>query len=139
MCYYLNVHFQGQRINSMGDGGAFTPRKKLPQPDADHSPPSTADVKNEWNYISTPPSCLHIGHRDNFTLCMYHKKYQLAQKNPLEKFSEEISLCPLYNPSTPSLTHGSSRKVDSFSRNPFLLPIMKVQFCCHTSAPYISK
>lgn len=82
-------------FNSMGDGGTLTPCKKLPQPDADHSPPSTADVKNEWNYISTPLSCIHIGHRDNFTLCMYHKMYQLAHRNSLEKISEEINLCSL--------------------------------------------
>jgi len=28
----------------MGDGGTLIPCKKLPQPDADHSPPFTADV-----------------------------------------------------------------------------------------------
>lgn len=72
-------------FNSMGDGGTLTPCKKLPKPDVDNSTLSTADVKNEWNYISTPPSCLHVGHRDNFTLCMYHKKCQVAQRNPLEK------------------------------------------------------
>jgi hypothetical protein len=79
----------------VGDGGALTPYKKLPQSDADHSPPSTVDVKKEWNYISTPPSCLHVGHRDNVTFCMHHKKYQLAQRNPVEKISEEMNLCPL--------------------------------------------
>jgi hypothetical protein len=26
--------------------------------EADHSPPSTADIKNAWSYTSTPP-CLH--------------------------------------------------------------------------------
>ena len=33
-----------QTFNSMGDGGTLIPCKKLPQPDADHSPPFTADV-----------------------------------------------------------------------------------------------
>jgi hypothetical protein len=38
---------------------------------ADHSPPSSAEVNNAWNYTSTPhlPSrCdAHLKHRDNFT------------------------------------------------------------------------
>jgi len=27
--------------------------------EADHSPPSSAEIKNVWNYTSTPPICLH--------------------------------------------------------------------------------
>jgi len=27
--------------------------------EADNSPPSSAEVKSEWNYTSTPPICLH--------------------------------------------------------------------------------
>jgi hypothetical protein len=27
--------------------------------EADHSPPSSAEVKNAWIYTSTPPTCLH--------------------------------------------------------------------------------
>jgi hypothetical protein len=27
--------------------------------EADHSPPSSAEVKNVWSYTSTPPVCLH--------------------------------------------------------------------------------
>jgi hypothetical protein len=49
----------------MGTGGSFPGGK------ADHSPPSSAEVKNEWSYISTPQYvfmawCL-VKHRDNFT------------------------------------------------------------------------
>jgi hypothetical protein len=32
---------------------------KRPGGEADHSPPSSADVKNAWSYTSTPPVCLH--------------------------------------------------------------------------------
>jgi hypothetical protein len=32
----------------------------------DYSPPSIADVMNEWSYTSTPPICLH-GFYMNFT------------------------------------------------------------------------
>jgi hypothetical protein len=28
--------------------------------EADHSPPSSAEVKNEWMYTSTPPTRLHV-------------------------------------------------------------------------------
>jgi hypothetical protein len=59
---------------------------KQPGYEADHSPPSIADVKNVWNYTYTPPICLHgmvlnlamdsfmtwylVKHRDNFTLTL---------------------------------------------------------------------
>jgi hypothetical protein len=32
---------------------------KWPGGEADHSPPSSAEVKNAWSYTSTPPICLH--------------------------------------------------------------------------------
>jgi hypothetical protein len=35
--------------------GAVTPGVKWPGRKADHSPPSSADVKNEWSYNSAPP------------------------------------------------------------------------------------
>jgi hypothetical protein len=28
--------------------------------EADHSPPSSAEVKNTWSYTSHPPTCLHV-------------------------------------------------------------------------------
>jgi hypothetical protein len=44
---------------------------KQPGREADHSPPSSAEVKNAWSYTSTPQYlfmgwCL-VKHRDNFT------------------------------------------------------------------------
>jgi hypothetical protein len=44
---------------------------KRPGHEADHSPPTSAEVKNAWSYISTPlyvfmAWCL-VKHRDNFT------------------------------------------------------------------------
>jgi hypothetical protein len=38
-----------------------------PDREVDHSPPSSAEVKNEWSCISTPFICLHGMDRDNFT------------------------------------------------------------------------
>jgi len=34
--------------------GAFFLRIKRPRREADHSPPSSAELKNEWSYTSTP-------------------------------------------------------------------------------------
>jgi len=39
---------------------------KQPKHEADHSPPSSVEVKNEWNYASAPPICLYGTVRDNF-------------------------------------------------------------------------
>jgi hypothetical protein len=35
------------------------PRVKRPEREADHSPPSSAEVKNAWSYTSTPPIRLY--------------------------------------------------------------------------------
>jgi hypothetical protein len=35
--------------------GALSLGIKLPGREANHSPPSSAEVKNAWSYISTPP------------------------------------------------------------------------------------
>jgi hypothetical protein len=42
----------------MGTGGSF-PGVKRPGRRADHSPPSSAEVKNAWSYTSTHPIRLH--------------------------------------------------------------------------------
>jgi hypothetical protein len=39
---------------------------KRPARDVDQSPPSSAEVKDEWSYTSTPLICLHGMDRDNF-------------------------------------------------------------------------
>jgi hypothetical protein len=39
--------------------GAPSLEVKRPGLEADHSPPSNAEVKNAWNYTSTPPIRLH--------------------------------------------------------------------------------
>jgi hypothetical protein len=38
---------------------ALFPQVKRPEREADHSPQSTAEVKNAWSYTSTPPTRLH--------------------------------------------------------------------------------
>jgi hypothetical protein len=39
--------------------GALSRGVKRPGREADHSPPSSAEVKNAWSYTSTPPICLY--------------------------------------------------------------------------------
>jgi len=34
--------------------------------EVNHSPPSSAEVENEWIYTSVPPVCLHVVDRDSF-------------------------------------------------------------------------
>jgi hypothetical protein len=46
----------------------FLPCGKLARAWFDHSPPSTAWIKNEWSYAFTSPICLHGLERWNFTL-----------------------------------------------------------------------
>jgi hypothetical protein len=51
--------------------GALSLGVKRPGREADHSPPSGAEVKNAWSYTSTPQYafivwCL-VKHKDNFT------------------------------------------------------------------------
>ena len=44
--------------------------------DVDYSHPSSAEVKNEENYTSTPPVCLYLngGQRDKFTVNLQTEK-----------------------------------------------------------------
>jgi hypothetical protein len=39
--------------------GALSLGVKRPGREADHSPPSSAEVKNAWSYISSPPIRFH--------------------------------------------------------------------------------
>jgi hypothetical protein len=42
----------------IGTRGSF-PKGKVARREADHSPPSSAEVKNAWSYTSIPLICLH--------------------------------------------------------------------------------
>jgi hypothetical protein len=58
--------------------GALPLGVKRPGRETDHSPPSSAEVKNEWSYTSTPQYafmtwCL-VKHRDNFTFYLLCSK-----------------------------------------------------------------
>jgi len=72
--------------------GFFPPRLRWPRHEADHSPPSSADIKDAWSYTSTPQYlymtwCL-VKQRDNFALlhwCIY--LYIVKQHSSRGKFS----------------------------------------------------
>jgi hypothetical protein len=60
----VSLHHRFQTVSgaypasySMGTRGSF-PGVKRPGREANHSPPSTAEVKNAWSYTSTLPICL---------------------------------------------------------------------------------
>jgi hypothetical protein len=52
VCIFIN---SGQKNTA---SGALIPGRKWPGCEADHSPPSSAEVKNAWSYTSTPSTRL---------------------------------------------------------------------------------
>ena len=46
------------------------PGVKRPRREADHSLPSSAEVKNQWSYTSVPPICFHDVDRESFAVTM---------------------------------------------------------------------
>ena len=44
----------------------------LPELEVDLSPPSSAEVKNEWNYVSAPPIFLHGLGRDSVAVFTFY-------------------------------------------------------------------
>jgi hypothetical protein len=66
---------------------------KWPGREADHSPPSSAEVKNGWSYTSIPQCafmawCL-VKHRDNFTFTLIFQ-WNLNMKDNYMTYRDEI-------------------------------------------------
>jgi hypothetical protein len=63
--------------------GALSPGVKRQVYESDNSPPSNAELKNAWIYISTTPYVLMmwclIKHRDNFTFLTFVTGAGIAQ------------------------------------------------------------
>jgi len=55
-----------QASYSVGTLGCF-PGVRRREHEVNHSPPSIAEVKNEWRYTSASPICLHGVGRENIT------------------------------------------------------------------------
>ena len=51
---------------------------KLPVVEAGHSPPPSAEVKNEWSFDTTPPVCLHGVERGNLPFLTF--TYEFASQ-----------------------------------------------------------
>ena len=58
--YYITFIFNGYRGSLSG--------LKWSGHKAEHSPPPTAEIKNEWSYTSAPLVCHHGAYGDGFTL-----------------------------------------------------------------------
>jgi hypothetical protein len=61
----------------VGSGGSF-PGVKRPGREADHSPPSSAEVKNAWRYTSTPWRGAYLSKGTTLPLLLpYHHHYEV--------------------------------------------------------------
>jgi len=54
LCHRLQTDSEVHSASYLMGTGVLTPGVKRPGREADHSPPSTAEVKPEWSYTSTP-------------------------------------------------------------------------------------
>jgi hypothetical protein len=68
------VQLQGSHNLFIGELGSVTPEIKWPGCEVDPSPPSTAEVKNEWGYNFTPPTHFHGMHRNIINFLLYVAK-----------------------------------------------------------------
>jgi hypothetical protein len=57
--------------------GSF-PGVKRPGSEVNHSPSSSADIKNEWSYTSTPPLCVHGMDKDNCTVLPFPSSWVVS-------------------------------------------------------------
>ena len=64
------------QTGSVTHRGSF-PGTKWLRHEVNHSPPSSAKVKNEWSCTSTPPICLHGVDRANFTFTLNFRCYTI--------------------------------------------------------------
>lgn len=76
----------------MGTGRCLHEVKKLGCR-ADHSPPCSTEVTNEWSYRPTPSLCLHIAHIDNLNahFNMFLRFYYFIQSH--ESVTTSINFC----------------------------------------------
>jgi len=57
---------------------AAFPGLERPGCKADHSPPTSAEVKNEWRYTSAPSVCLHNVYRKNFSFVRFSQQCSVS-------------------------------------------------------------
>jgi len=61
--------------------------------EADNSPPSSAEVKKEWSYNSTPNIRLHGLDRDKFTFFFTVTQFDRTQNDCRLSYLESTKLC----------------------------------------------
>jgi hypothetical protein len=69
---------------------------KRPGREADHTPPSSAEVKNAWSYTSTPQYvfmawCL-VKHKDNFNFYLYKAPIKNAVRSKLHRYQHHFQI-----------------------------------------------
>jgi hypothetical protein len=64
--------------------GTLSPEVKRPRREADHSFPTSAEVKKMWTYTSTPPYALVIIHRDKFTFFTFLRVFTTLQQHSMK-------------------------------------------------------
>jgi hypothetical protein len=65
--------------------GSF-PAVKRPGPEFDHSPPSRAEVKNEWTCTSTPLICLPSADRAKFIIMLNIQNFYVQLHSVFKRF-----------------------------------------------------
>jgi hypothetical protein len=58
--------------------------------DVDHSPPSRAEVKNEWSYTSAPCICLQGMDREGFNFDLLNGGWTMARHRQHKQKSADI-------------------------------------------------
>ena len=66
---YLDQNWNPPSLLFTGHRRSFLVKKR-PEHDVNHSPPYTAEVRNEWSNTYTPPICLHGLNRDSSILTL---------------------------------------------------------------------
>jgi hypothetical protein len=78
---------------SMGTSGLavpWIPEVKRPGRKINYSRPSSAEVKSEWSYTSTPPTCRHGVDRENFTFTLHGNQFIPVRRRVLLSNTVEI-------------------------------------------------
>jgi hypothetical protein len=98
--------------------GALSLGVKRPGREAEHSPPSSAEVKNAWGYTSAPPYALMewclFKHRDNLTLPPWTGDRPVARPLPTQDSTTQINAdmhpCPVRDSNPRTQCSGDPRQ-----------------------------
>jgi hypothetical protein len=66
----VQTGYGAQPASYSSGNGIISQALTRPEREVDHSPPYSAEVKNEWGYTSTSSICLHEVKNNNSTFCL---------------------------------------------------------------------